>query len=103
MSPTSIPMSWETPNPPKKFKTAAKQRRIKAAVGSMLFLGLIAVVALLFSRQFNVHRTAASTVPEKSIAVLPFTNMSRDPHNAYFADGIQDEILTRLSKIADMK
>ena len=41
--------------------------------------------------------------PAKSIAVLPFENLSRDPDNAYFADGIQDEILTRLSKIADLK
>jgi TolB-like protein len=44
-----------------------------------------------------------ATIPEKSIAVLPFENLSRDPDNAYFADGIQDEILTRLSKIADLK
>src|SRR5205809_558289 len=44
-----------------------------------------------------------SAIPEKSIAVLPFGNLSRDPDNAYFADGIQDEILTRLSKIADLK
>ena len=40
---------------------------------------------------------------EKSIAVLPFENRSEDKANAYFADGIQDEILTRLSKIADLK
>src|SRR6266496_4467069 len=46
---------------------------------------------------------AAAAVPEKSIAVLPFENRSRDPDNACFADGIQDEILTRLSKIADLK
>jgi TolB-like protein/serine/threonine protein kinase/Tfp pilus assembly protein PilF len=45
----------------------------------------------------------ATTVPAKSIAVLPFENRSRDPDNAYFAEGIQDEILTRLSKIADLK
>jgi TolB-like protein len=44
-----------------------------------------------------------SAIPEKSIAVLPFENLSRDPDNAYFADGIQEEILTRLSKIADLK
>ena len=44
-----------------------------------------------------------SVIPERSIAVLPFANQSRDPDNAYFADGIQDEILTRLSKIADLK
>src|SRR5580765_914709 len=46
---------------------------------------------------------APAAIPEKSIAVLPFENLSRDPDNAYFADGIQDEILTRLSKIADLK
>jgi TolB-like protein/Flp pilus assembly protein TadD len=45
----------------------------------------------------------ANSVPEKSIAVLPFENLSRDPDNAYFADGIQEEILTRLAKIADLK
>jgi TolB-like protein/class 3 adenylate cyclase/Tfp pilus assembly protein PilF len=43
------------------------------------------------------------SIPEKSIAVLPFENLSSDKENAYFADGIQDEILTRLSKIADLK
>ena len=45
----------------------------------------------------------AASISEKSIAVMPFENRSRDPDNAYFADGIQDEILTRLSKIADLK
>src|SRR5260370_36189965 len=40
---------------------------------------------------------------DKSIAVLPFENLSRDPDNAYFADGIQEEILTRLGRIADLK
>src|SRR5207248_1554540 len=44
-----------------------------------------------------------SAIPEKSIAVLPFENRSRDPDNAYFAEGIQDEILTRLAKVADLK
>ena len=44
-----------------------------------------------------------TTVAAKSIAVLPFENLSRDPDNAYFAEGVQDEILTRLSKIADLK
>src|SRR5206468_5889108 len=45
----------------------------------------------------------ATAVSAKSIAVLPFENLSRDPDNAYFAEGVQDEILTRLSKIADLK
>src|SRR5438552_6665802 len=44
-----------------------------------------------------------SVIPEKSIAVLPFDNLSRDPDNAYFAEGVQDEILTRLAKVADLK
>jgi TolB-like protein/Tfp pilus assembly protein PilF len=44
-----------------------------------------------------------SAIPEKSIAVLPFENLSRDPDNAYFAEGIQDEILTRLAKVSDLK
>src|SRR5437764_2758551 len=65
-------------------------------------LALAAIVAsiVIFSR-YRVRSTLAA--PEKSIAVLPFENRSRDPDNAYFADGIQDEILTRLSKIADLK
>lgn len=43
------------------------------------------------------------SIPDKSIAVLPFDNLSRDPDNAYFAEGVQDEILTRLAKVADLK
>jgi TolB-like protein/Tfp pilus assembly protein PilF len=50
------------------------------------------------------RRSAASLpVPNKSIAVLPFDNLSRDPDNAYFCEGVQDEILTRLAKVADLK
>ena len=45
----------------------------------------------------------AAETESKSIAVLPFENLSEEKANAYFADGIQDEILTRLSKIADLK
>jgi TolB-like protein/Tfp pilus assembly protein PilF len=46
---------------------------------------------------------AAIEMPQKSIAVLPFDNLSRDPDNAYFCEGVQDEILTRLAKVADLK
>ena len=46
---------------------------------------------------------STATIPEKSIAVLPFDSLSRDPENAYFSEGIQDEILTRLAKIGDLK
>src|SRR5205814_4390084 len=60
---------------------------------------------LLSRRSVPVASRAASIsgIPEKSIAVLPFENLSEDKANAYFADGIQYEILTRLSKIADLK
>src|SRR6266550_2555473 len=51
----------------------------------------------------TISTAQASTVPEKSIAVLPFENLSADPENAFFADGVQDEILTNLAKIADLK
>jgi TolB-like protein/class 3 adenylate cyclase/Tfp pilus assembly protein PilF len=51
----------------------------------------------------KANAVASTAFPEKSIAVLPFENLSEEKANAYFADGIQDEILTRLSKIADLK
>jgi TolB-like protein/Tfp pilus assembly protein PilF len=53
----------------------------------------------------SAARTEAATgsLPEKSIAVLPFENLSRDPDNAFFTDGVQDEILTDLAKVADLK
>ncbi len=81
---------------------------------SMIALGLGALIvvgaAALFFASRTAFRTAAgrvepalAAVSEKSIAVLPFENLSRDPDNAYFTDGIQDEILTRLSKIAALK
>jgi TolB-like protein/Tfp pilus assembly protein PilF len=54
-------------------------------------------------RSTNRQSEGATTVSEKSIAVLPFDNLSRDPENAYFSEGIQDEILTRLAKIAELK
>src|SRR6266550_4465226 len=53
----------------------------------------------------EVGRLGEPSLPvrEKSIAVMPFDNLSRDPDNAYFCEGVQDEILTRLAKIADLK
>src|SRR6266567_3197531 len=54
-------------------------------------------------KQPAVPSEIAPGIPEKSIAVLPFENLSADPENAFFADGVQDEILTNLAKIADLK
>jgi TolB-like protein/Tfp pilus assembly protein PilF len=51
----------------------------------------------------SARTEAATELPTKSIAVLPFDNLSRDPDNAFFAEGVQDEILTRLAKVADLK
>ena len=64
---------------------------------------MLAVISFLLFRYRRPLATVRLLVPEKSIAVLPFENRSHDPDNAYFANGIQDEILTRLSKIADLK
>jgi TolB-like protein/class 3 adenylate cyclase/Tfp pilus assembly protein PilF len=65
--------------------------------------GLLIGGFLFWQRQTPKSSAIASAIPEKSIAVMPFENLSNDKENAYFADGIQDEILTRLSKIADLK
>src|SRR2546423_13077388 len=67
---------------------------------------VLLALALTFASIVMVSRNRVSSTlpaPEKSIAVLPFENRSEDKANAYFADGIQDEILSRLSKIADLK
>jgi TolB-like protein len=67
-------------------------------VGTVLIIGLGWIWSLGHGR-----RNQPSAQPQKSIAVLQFENLSHDPENVYFADGIQEEILTRLSKIADLK
>ena len=58
---------------------------------------------LFVFQPLRIQNAPLNSAAEKSIAVLPFENRSEDKANAYFADGIQDEILTRLSKIADLK
>jgi serine/threonine protein kinase/Tfp pilus assembly protein PilF len=83
-----------------KFSADAHLRRrrsIIVAAGAILVLGAIAIGTWLY------QRAQSSADIERSIAVLPFENRSEDKANAYFAEGIQDEILTRLSKIADLK
>src|SRR5438067_3191714 len=67
------------------------------------FLWRFAAVRSADSKTATVPNESRSVINAKSIAVLPFENRSHDPDNAYFADGIQDEILTRLAKIADLK
>jgi serine/threonine protein kinase/Tfp pilus assembly protein PilF len=78
----------------------SKIKRRKRGVLLTLAAALLAVAAVAC---FFFLGAPARLANEKSIAVLPFENLSEDKSNAYFADGIQDEILTRLSKIADLK
>src|SRR6516165_7159218 len=80
---------------------SARRTRFGLAATSLMVLGLSAAIIFLWERTQNSIPNLGA--PEKSIAVLPFENRSEDKANAYFADGIQDEILTRLSKIADLK
>jgi Predicted integral membrane protein len=72
-------------------------------IGAAISIGLFFLGRYSASNSASAARTEAATVLQKSIAVLPFDNLSRDPDNAYFAEGIQDEILTRLAKVADLK
>src|SRR2546421_9256044 len=97
--------SDEVGNPqlPKKFQTLQKHRsRVRWAevAIALLVLGAIAAAFLFVLRR---PMRSALTVAEKSVAVLPFENLSSDKENAYFADGVQDEILTHLARIADLK
>ena len=80
-------------------------RASRRNVDRWIVVMLAAAVVLLLADKFLFRDQAAkaASAPEKSIAVLPFDNLSRDPDNAYFVEGIQDEILTRLAKIADLK
>src|SRR6266576_2876771 len=98
--PTSAPVA----------KPAPRSRTLIAAL--IIAMGLAAVAGLyivshrptpIAPPSASAPTPAAVIIPEKSIAVLPFENLSEDKANAYFADGIQDEILTRFAKIADLK
>ena len=91
------------PQLPKKFEALKKHSaRMRWAMMTAALLALAAIIAgiAMFSR-YRVRSTLAA--PDKSIAVLPFENLSEEKANAYFADGVQDEILTNLAKIADLK
>jgi TolB-like protein/Tfp pilus assembly protein PilF len=68
-----------------------------------LFLLIALAVVISASAGFLLLPRAVTDKIDKSVAVLPFQNLSSDPDNAYFADGIQQEVLTRLTKIADLK
>ena len=83
-----------------RFNPEARSRRRRVVLAGAALTLVIAAAAL---GAWLYQRTRSFTPIERSIAVLPFGNLSSDKENAYFAEGIQDEILTRLSKIADLK
>src|SRR5262245_16959502 len=92
----------------KAARVAVAARRKRAALrrlslGILALLATVAAIGFLLLRYKQPLGAPGLVVPEKSIAVLPFENRSEDKANAYFAEGIQDEILMRLSKIADLK
>ena len=95
--------SDEVGNPqlPKKFQALKKRGvRLRWTVAMTMLLALAAIIAGFV---FFLRRPVRPAMADKSIAMLPFENLSRDPDNAYFATGIQDEILTRLAKIGALK
>jgi len=91
---------------PEKIKQTRRRqkvaRRKRLALGGALVL-IASLLAWAVYYQAQKRKSALAAVPQKSIAVLPFKNLSADPDNAYFADGVQEEILTDLSRIADLK
>ena len=91
------------PQLPKKFQTLQKHRarlRWGALATALLLLSAIVAAFVIVSRR---PTRSTSTIMDKSVAVLPFENLSTDEENAFFASGVQDEILSNLAKIADLK
>src|ERR1700719_4355053 len=79
-----------------------------APIAALLLSGCALLISFTIFLRHRAIRSEtfgppAGAIPEKSIAVLPFENLSDDKQNAYFADGVQDEILTNLAKVADLK
>src|SRR5438132_9619616 len=98
-------LSNEVGNPqlPEKFRALEKYRtyaRWAAFTTTLLLLAAIITGFIVISRKSTI---STSVIPEKSIAVLPFENLSEEKANAFFANGVQDEILTNLARIADLK
>src|SRR6516165_3710958 len=107
--PVALIIAWAfelTPEGIKRTEVADAERHHSRGG---VWIAVVVVAAVLSLGLFFIGRYTAPKVTRtseslaKSIAVLPFENLSRDPDNAYFADGVQEEILTRLAKIADLK
>src|SRR5947207_10581529 len=110
--PIALVLAWMfeiTPQGIKSTETAdampGTARQKKHTWIYVVVIGGLVSIGLFFLGRYSAGSRAVSTgsISNKSIAVLPFDNLSRDPDNAYFAEGVQDEILTRLAKVADLK
>jgi len=111
--PIALVLAWSfeiTPQGIKRTETAdampGTARQKKHTWIYVIVIGGLLSIGLFFLGRYSTQtprQSEATTLPAKSIAVLPFDNLSRDPDNAFFAEGIQDEILTRLAKVADLK
>src|SRR6059058_3854703 len=112
--PIALVIAWAFEATPEGIKraedvdpNAAARAPKKHAWIYVVVIGAAISIALFFLGRYTVGNTTTAAAPNelsaKSIAVLPFDNLSRDPDNAFFAEGVQDEILTRLAKVADLK
>jgi len=109
--PIALVIAWAFEATPEGIKrtedvdlgAAAKQPKKHTWI-YVVVIGAAFSVGLFFVGRYSARNgSSASELSAKSIAVLPFDNLSRDPDNAFFAEGVQDEILTRLAKVADLK
>jgi serine/threonine-protein kinase len=105
-------LAFEPASRPGTAELAARLKRcspeVRSARRSRLALTAAAILVLgtstfFFSHRWQLENTALIPAPEKSIAVLPFENLSEEKANAYFAEGVQNEILTRLAAVRDLK
>jgi TolB-like protein len=111
--PIALVIAWAFEATPQGIIRTEVADRMPAAAGQKIHTWIYVVVigaaislALFFLGRYtagNTSSAARTEPPAKSIAVLPFDNLSEDKANAYFAEGVQDEILTRLAKVADLK
>jgi TolB-like protein/Flp pilus assembly protein TadD len=114
--PIALVLAWMFEITPQGIKRTATADAMPAAAKPKKYVWLYVVVigaavsiGLFFLGRYSALSTSSAArpettaVPDKSIAVLPFDNLSRDPDNVYFAEGVQDEILTRLAKVSDLK
>jgi len=111
--PIALVIAWAFEATPQGIQRTEVADRMPSAPGQKKHVWIYVVVigaaisaALFFLGRYTARNTASAArteLPAKSIAVLPFDNLSEDKSNAYFAEGVQDEILTRLAKVADLK